>query len=378
MATLHISPTYLSSFPDNWRWRPDTTPGSPAPPSGQVTDDQVQENAYLAVRDAEGMGRTHRSWVGTVNNPSHEELRILVEDLDTTYIVIGAEVGDSGTPHLQLCMTMKRPYRWNGFKNRLNELGLSRMYFAPVNKSVAAARQYCKKDGHVYEKRSTPGQGHRTDLDSLVSLCRDVANNKRTWSDAFDDPLLSSSLFRYSAHASRAHAMMVVPTPRTHWTRGVWLHGPPGCGKSSWVLQAFPQAEFITWTPQGFMNGYTGLARVVVMDDEALDLLPISLIKRMVNRTKVTINVKNQSKLWWNPEIIIFISNFPVESMRWWNQDAEETDQHGYTAVQSRFFEHRQGYCGEFTRRHHAPGDLPDWLLGEGPAAGDPIVNLDA
>ena len=376
MAALAMS-TISGPFPENFHWRSalelETT---------DVQEGAITEAPAHAHFDGEGHGRPFRTCVATLNNPSlaeAEEIEALTRTTSMSHIVCGFEVGAAGTPHLQLTFTNDKPQRWTWWKNFFQANGQERLWFKPAI-APGPARKYCEKGGFFFTRKDAPtvGQGTRTDITELVSFTIDVAAGKRTYAAAFngDYPDLSeslpNSLFRYSSHFSRSLQLLVVPTPRAHWTHGVWLHGPPGTGKTSWVLQAFPDAEFITWTTSGFMNGYTGQSKVVVMDDEDVQNLTPSLLKKLINKTKVTINTKNCGRMWWNPEVFIIISNYEITDMPWYTADAPSTDQHGFTAVQARFEPHRHGYTQIFNN-FTVPHDCPDWLVGAGPAAGEQL-----
>lgn len=378
MAAIQIHPVYET--PDLFEFSEEAGPTVAIGGSSgsEPQDDAVSEKHGNP--DAVGDGRPFRSIVMTLNNPTLDHANILdalVSQTTASWLVCGFEVGAAGTPHLQVTITNHTPQRWTWWRNFLESHGLGACWFHRAI-APAAARTYCKKGGFFFERKNPPGlgQGHRSDLDDMVSFVIECVNGRRTYHDAFlqnapTDPS-PSAMFRYSAHFSRTMQLCLVPEPRNHWTHGVWIHGPPGSGKTSWVLQAWPQAEFITWTASQFMNGYSGQAKVCVMDDEDVAALTPSLVKKLVNRTKVTINVKNNGKLWWNPEILIILSNWEITDMEWYNNDAPSTDAQGFTAVQSRFEPHRDGYMNSFTN-FTVPHDAPDWLIGEGPAAGDQI-----
>lgn len=378
MASIMMHPAYET--PDTFEFAEDAGPHIT---TGSSSGDEPQADAVSETNgnpDAVGDGRPFRTVVMTLNNPTLDHANILdalVANTTASWLTCGFEVGSSGTPHLQVTITNCSPQRWTWWRNFLEQQGLGACWFHRAI-APAAARTYCKKGGFFFEHKNPPGlgQGHRSDLDDMVSFVRECVAGRRSFGTAFLAPAATdpepSALFRYSAHFSRTMNLCLVPEPRSHWTHGVWIHGPPGSGKTSWVLQAWPQAEFITWTASGFMNGYSGQAKVVVMDDEDVSALNPSLVKKLVNRTKVTINVKNNGKLWWNPEIFIILSNWEITDMEWYNNDAPATDAQGFTAVQSRFESHRAGYMNSFNN-YTVPHDCPDWLIGQGPASGEQI-----
>lgn len=115
------------------------------------------------------------SWSGTWNNyPSGSEdaLAAIFEARGFKY-VIGREVGESGTPHLQICVKGKRGERW-----RPSELdipgGWNQIHWSGT-RNVEASFEYSRKDGNyisnIEERRVVP----RISFDSLRPWQKEVA-----------------------------------------------------------------------------------------------------------------------------------------------------------------------------------------------------------
>lgn len=107
-----------------------------------------------------------KNWVFTVNNytdEEHQALQTIVETNDNVvYIIFGRETGEQGTPHLQGYLVLHNRMRLQQVK-RLP--GLSRAHLELRRGSHEQAREYCSKDGDVFEAGVAPsGQGVRNDL----------------------------------------------------------------------------------------------------------------------------------------------------------------------------------------------------------------------
>lgn len=94
-----------------------------------------------------------RHWCFTVNNPTDVD-----QDFPQslyTYCVVGKEVGEEGTPHLQGYMVLSK-------KMRLKALSkfLPRAYLAPAKGTPQEASDYCKKDGDYQEDGELPECPH--------------------------------------------------------------------------------------------------------------------------------------------------------------------------------------------------------------------------
>lgn len=114
------------------------------------------------------MAEKYRHWCFTLNNYVEDDITELPNlSPKYKYLVVGKEVGDSGTPHLQGFVS---------FPNRVRVSSLH-LWFSgrahwEVAKSPANAATYCKKDGDFLEYGISPvasrkGQGKRSDLHDL-------------------------------------------------------------------------------------------------------------------------------------------------------------------------------------------------------------------
>jgi len=79
--------------------------------------------------------------------------------------VIGKEVGEGGTPHLQFCLTFRTGKRLSGMKKLLPRAHLE------VPRFLEESRKYCKKEGNFVEI-GDGSQGKRTDLELACELSK--------------------------------------------------------------------------------------------------------------------------------------------------------------------------------------------------------------
>lgn len=127
------------------------------------------------------MSRT-KSWCFTLNNFSEDEYRKIIEygaSPACEYLVVGREVGASGTPHLQgylvLSVRQRLPYVKAAIGNRA--------HIEAARGSPAANRVYCTKDGSFQECGTLPTalQGKRSDIDIFKDWVQDYVteHNRR-------------------------------------------------------------------------------------------------------------------------------------------------------------------------------------------------------
>lgn len=104
-----------------------------------------------------------RAWCFTVNNYSYDDVIQSSLIPSSTYIILGFEVGASGTPHIQGYVHYSQPQTFSRVKKdlpRKTHIELSKG--KPVQ-----AYSYCMKDMDFIEIGDRPIQGKRTDLECI-------------------------------------------------------------------------------------------------------------------------------------------------------------------------------------------------------------------
>lgn len=104
-----------------------------------------------------------RSYCFTLNNWTPEEFEEIQKELRVyDYFVIGKEVGESGTPHLQGFVFCEKKISWATLKRLMPRAAIFES--KARGKKMSNAWNYCKKDGDFVEYGVPPAQGKRTDL----------------------------------------------------------------------------------------------------------------------------------------------------------------------------------------------------------------------
>jgi len=122
-----------------------------------------------------------RRWVFTLNNYTADEHSVLTtyitQSSSVVYGVVGKEVGQNGTHHLQCFVILDQPQRLSFLRRRLSD----RAHYERALGTSAQASDYCKKDGDYFEWGDLPtNSGQRTDLHSFIKWGIDfIASNGR-------------------------------------------------------------------------------------------------------------------------------------------------------------------------------------------------------
>lgn len=194
-----------------------------------------------------------KHWCFTINNPTPADGQLIEDSKDSfTYIVIGKETGDEGTPHMQgYCCFVNRKRRTAVAKV------FPRAYLTIKRGTPLEAATYCKKDGDFLERGELPltNQKRKTrDWDAfyesakkgkLEDIPKDILMRyyhacKRIWQDNPDKP----------ADLKRK--------------QNYWVLAPTQFGKSHYVRKRWP--DFYDKAPNKWFVGYKG-EDTIICDD---------------------------------------------------------------------------------------------------------------
>lgn len=263
---------------------------------------------------AEGISRRDprsRYWVFTFNNYGEDDERRIVELVeggDATYLIVGHEIGDSGTPHLQGYIEFAIP---KGFTFARNELGGPRVHIEIRRGSGLAAASYCKKGGDFkeYGTLRKSCKGDRRDLreiqDLIESGCSEL-DIARHYPGQWHRYYRSFDRYRLLCRSTGLRDVQVYV-----------LWGDPGTGKSGFVYDftmrkygcynsLYSVADAKNW----WFDGYA--RQPVVLFDDFRGESTVSNILRITDRYPVLAPVKG-GFVDFTPEYVFFTSNKPPE-----------------------------------------------------------------
>ena len=236
-----------------------------------------------------------RNVIFTLNNYTQDEYDFIVNSPLFKYLIIGKEIGESGTPHLQGYGILLKQIRFNSFKKQF-----PRFHIESRKGNHEQAAAYCKKDGDFIEIGNPPKQGKRTDLLDAITTLKESGIQ----AVAEDHP---QTYVKYSRGLRDLSLMLEQPYEHKS-VRGIWLYGPPGTGKShtarSWDPSLYLKAQ------NKWFDGYNG-QKIILLDDLDTPVLNHHL-KIWSDKYACTGETKGGT-IHLRHHLFVITSNYPIE-----------------------------------------------------------------
>lgn len=251
------------------------------------------------------MSRSTR-WCFTINNYTQAD-ETAVQGWNCCYLVYGREIGDSGTPHLQGFVT------FGGKAKRLSAVKKlhATAHWEVTKGSSQQAAEYCKKDGDVYEKGTTPFQGKRSDLEEACNMIKD---GKRLREVADELP---TTYVKFS-RGLKDLALTLTDSYEHDDTRGIWIWGPPGVGKSRYARREWPDSY--PKAQNKWFDGYDGEEAILLDDLDRMGTCLSHLLKIWTDRYACTGETKGGT-VHLKHKVFIVTSNYSIKDL--WPDDVE-------------------------------------------------------
>jgi len=238
---------------------------------------------------------TSKRWCFTLNNWTQEEYDAMITT-PAVYLVIGKEIGKTGTPHLQGFATFQTMQRMSAMQ-KISK----RAHWETAYGTTEQAAEYCKKDGDYEERGVMPkpkGEGEKE---------RWAAAKKAAQAGKLDDIPEDIYVRYYRTLKEIAKDHMVKPDDADDVT-GVWLWGAPGVGKSRKAREDYPGAYFKMQNK--WWDGYQGEEYVILDDYDSKELG--HLLKIWADRYSFMAETKGGA-LHIRPKKIVITSNYSPE-----------------------------------------------------------------
>jgi len=236
------------------------------------------------------MSGKHRSYAFTLNNYSEEEF-MLIKQLKSKYIVIGDEIGENGTPHLQGYVNFSNPVSFNTIKK-----AIPRAHIEVAYSSGYQNFEYCSKEKIKYEDGDRPKPPTRSDLDIIKEYIKQAENPNMSdvianYATSLQSIRLAETMLKYSEK------------PRTDKPQVYWYYGETGTGKTRQALEDYPNA-YIKDNDNKWWEGYDA-HETIVMDDLRHDTFQFNHLLRILDRYPNRLECKGGSRQNLAKQIII-------------------------------------------------------------------------
>lgn len=255
-----------------------------------------------------------RTWCFTLNNYSQDEYSGLCRHFGDKckYFIIGKEVGEQGTPHLQGYCHFSAPYRLTKLKNEFSD----RAHWEVAKGAGDHNYVYCSKEGDYVEGGDISlgkgkGRKRKTRDELAVEYSAAVARGRCGISEFAD---ANPGVFAWSGFTLLRNAMglaRAVPRPDIHVR---WLYGPPGVGKSRFAHAEYPEG-FIKEPRTKWWTGYL-LEKEVIIDDFGPKGIDINHLLRWFDRYKCYVETKGDMCPLLADKFIVTSNFHPCECFR--------------------------------------------------------------
>lgn len=247
---------------------------------------------------SDGYADKYRGYCFTLNNYTQQEYDDIVNKLKYDYLVIGKEVGESGTPHLQGYVYKQSTIRFNSIKK-----AIKRAHIEPQRGTIDQAADYCQKDKDFREWGERPvGQGKRTDIDIVRDTLRDTGKMREVVAVAtsYSSVRMAECILKYN-EKSRNFKPVVK-----------WYYGATGTGKSKTAYEELGEDCYTCLSTGKWFEGYDAHENVLI-DDMRGDFLKYHELLRLLDRYAMRVECKGGTRQFVAKNIIITSAYHPSE-----------------------------------------------------------------
>jgi len=229
-----------------------------------------------------------RAFCFTLNNYVEEEDIPRLESFfneEAKYWIIGREVGDSGTNHLQGYASLRRRHYFNALRSKLG----TRLHIEGARGTARQNREYCSKGGNFIEGGSinegAASGKSRDELGRSFMAAIECGNSGMVeYANSFP------GTFIFSGSNMLRNALSLKPPIERPDISVQWFYGAPGVGKSRLAHATLPDA-YIKEPRTKWWNGYM-LEKEVIIDDFGPNGIDINHLLRWFDRYKCFVETK--------------------------------------------------------------------------------------
>lgn len=221
-----------------------------------------------------------KRWCFTLNNWCAAEYQAM-ENWEYKYLVVGREVGQNGTPHLQGYVVFDKRKRLSGVKKLQ-----ARAHWEVAKGTTEQNLAYCSKEGDYTEYGTRP-----------LTQAEKGDKEKERWKEiiqqATDGTLREENPKMYFLHRNTADKFYAEAHPPAMERHVKVFWGPTGTGKSRDAWEQAGEEAYAKDPRSKFWCGYRGQENVII--DEFRGGIDIAHLLRWLDRYPVIVEVKGSS-----------------------------------------------------------------------------------
>lgn len=248
-------------------------------------------------------GQRIRRFVFTLNNWTQLEYSFLTEEfaLQTSWMVLGKEKGESGTSHLQGACILGSQWSFSTLKTLT---GFKRSHIERMRGTPEDSLAYCtKEDSNAFVYGTLPSPGKRNDLRDATD--RILAGQPLR--ALAGDGEVATAVVKF--HKGLTVLRSLTRPPRIGPPLVFWLHGGTGTGKTRCAFEAgriLGSGDDDIWISSGglrWFDGYDGHSVAIFDDFRAKHVQSFAFLLRLLDRYPVDVEFKG-GFVKWTPKYI--------------------------------------------------------------------------
>ena len=223
---------------------------------------------------------TSRGWSITINNYEQSDYDALTAD-KFDYLIIGKEIGEQGTPHLQCFMYKETKIGFNGLKKRHPKAHLE-----PTNGTIDDNIKYCSKENNFIEYGQRPQQGKRNDLEEVKKILKETGK--------IESVIENASNYQ---QIRMAECIVKYIEPKRNWKPIViWVYGESGRGKTRLAYDKLLNPYRKSNSTEQWWDGYDGHENVIIDDVKNPDIKQYSILLELLDRYETRVQTKGGTR----------------------------------------------------------------------------------
>lgn len=246
-----------------------------------------------------------RHWSFTLNNPKKHDGPRVIKLLKKicTFLCIGFEYADTGTPHYQGYFRTKLNVSKKWLEQRVTNKWHLEKSIADEEHNVAYCTKASQAPPLIYE---TEDQGTRNDLYAVYDMIKSGYNIQDIMD--YDFALWARNHRAISTAVDlRLQARSREDPPPTVY----WLYGPPGTGKTRYVYDKYNWEDIYCVDNSNDWAGYTQQS-IIILDEFHEGMITYRKLLRLLDRYPVRLNVKGSSVNLRSPIIYVTCEYHPL------------------------------------------------------------------